>query len=420
MPFHIFLSQSLSLVTGGLNAWKIAKDIILFLLVGVALFLAWRQRVRDAVFWRVVLVGVVYGLIHLLVWALNPRIYQETAFEGIVYNNRLLYFAILGMGAVYTNREWITERRLIKLTLIISTIVCVFGVAQYFLPKDMLTHVGYSIERGVKPAFFIDDKPDFPRIMSTLRDPNSLGAFLLVPLCMLYGLFMKFKAEAAKRNKIIGLTLLHLVALLLTFSRGAWGGAFVAMVACVFFVGREKFRLTKRVLVIVAGIAVLLGGSLYMLRDQRTVQNIIQHSDETTVAAKDSNALHLDFVAQALKDIADKPQGHGPGTAGIVSIRNPNGGQLTENYYVQLLYEVGVVGFAVFAYAVVYVMRKLKGTTSLLGASLFAAAIAYACMGMLMHIWSNETVAAQWWLLAGAAIGLGVPVRNTGRQRVHK
>jgi O-antigen ligase len=237
---------------------------------------------------------------------------------------------------------------------------------------------------------------------------------------MLYGLFMKFKAEAAKRNKIIGLTLLHLVALLLTFSRGAWGGAFVAMVACVFFVGREKFRLTKRVLVIVAGIAVLLGGSLYMLRDQRTVQNIIQHSDETTVAAKDSNALHLDFVAQALKDIADKPQGHGPGTAGIVSIRNPNGGQLTENYYVQLLYEVGVVGFAVFAYAVVYVMRKLKGTTSLLGASLFAAAIAYACMGMLMHIWSNETVAAQWWLLAGAAIGLGVPVRNTGRQRVHK
>ena len=33
MPFHIFLAQWLSTLTGGLEVWKVGKDILLALLV---------------------------------------------------------------------------------------------------------------------------------------------------------------------------------------------------------------------------------------------------------------------------------------------------------------------------------------------------------------------------------------------------
>jgi hypothetical protein len=418
MPFHVFLSQSLSLVTGGLDAWKVAKDIVLFLLTLVAVWLVWRQGHFKGAFKKLTLLAAGYGLLHLAVWALHTHIYQKTALAGIAYNNRLLWFVLLCLSAVLLAPRKLDEKKLIRLTIIVSTIVCALGILQYFLPKDLLTHVGYSVARGVKPAFFIDDKTDFPRIMSTLRDPNSLGAFILVPLCLLYGLFMRFRRDAVRRNKIILLAAIHIVALFLTFSRGAWAGAIVALVTCIAVVN-GSIRLGRRTVITGAGIILVLAGLGFALRDQRTFQNVIQHSDETTVAPQDSNALHLDFAADSFKESVKDPVGHGPGTAGIVSIRNPDGGQLTENYYLQLLYEVGFVGLGVFIYVLLYVTRAVRAVRSLLGQALFAAMIAYAFMAMLMHLWSNEAVAAQWWLLAGACLGL-VPLRNTRRAGVDK
>ncbi len=404
VPFHIFLSQSLSLVTGGLAAWKIAKDIVLFILVLAALYLVWRQKLKNRDLKILVLFSVVYGAVHLLVWSINPHIYRQTALEGVVYNNRVLLYAVLGMSAVLLNAKTITAQKLIKLTLIISTIVCVLGLLQYVLPKDLLTHVGYSIPRGVKPNFFIDDKPDFPRIMSTLRDPNSLGAFLILPLCLLYGLFVKYLHDSKQRNKIIGLALVHIAALFLTFSRGAWAGALIASVAAVLTMRGSAFKFSRKLAVVGVCIVLVAGFGLFSLRHQRVLENVLRHSDQTTKAKQDSNALHTSFATQSFKKSVKKPLGHGPGTAGIVSIRNPGGGQLTEDYYLQLLYEVGFIGLALFVGTAVYIAKRLRAHNTLLAQALFASFIAYAFMGLLMHIWSNEAVAAQWWLLAGAAI----------------
>ncbi len=402
MPFHIFLSQSLSLVTGGLSVWKVAKDVILFGLVAIALLLVWKKRLQNNDLKNLVLLSAAYGAVHLLVWAINPHIYRQTALEGVVYNNRVLLFAVLGSSAVLLNAKYFTEQQLVKIALTVSTIVCVLGLAQYVLPKDLLTHVGYSVARGVKPAFFIDDKIDFPRIMSTLRDPNSLGAFVILPLCLLYGLFVKFYKDTRKRNKIIGLAVIHALALFLTFSRGAWAGAVLAFIASVYFVHAGSKRLSRKAAVILACIILALSGAAFALRHQRTVENVLLHSDQSTKAPQDSNDLHASFATQALKKSFQKPLGHGPGTAGIVSIRNPHGGQLTEDYYIQLLYEVGLVGLAIFVAAAIFMIKKIYTVRGLLGNALLASFAAYAVMGLLMHIWSNEAVAAQWWLLAGA------------------
>jgi len=405
MPFHILLSQSLSLATGGLEIWKVAKDALTLLLAVFAVLLVWQQRKSNRLFNILVVLSLVYGLLHLGVWALHPGNNPRTSILGSVYNNRLLWYLLIGFSAgLLVRGSALLERRIIKIILIVSTIVAVLGILQYFLPKDILTHLGYSIERGVKPNFFIDDKPDLPRVMSTLRDPNSLGAYLILPLSLLAYLFLD-KTYLGRRRLLVGLFVLQGVALVLTFSRSAWLGALLSVVlVTVMSYRRAVGGFTKRYWPLIAAFVVGFGLMAFALRDNYVVQNVILHSDESTVAELDSNDLHLLYAQRAATAIVAEPGGYGPGTAGLVSIQNPNGGFLTENYYLQIGYEVGVIGLLLFIAVQVIICWQLWKSKSRLAIVLLASFAGYVVVNMLLHIWTNETVAAWWWLVAGLAI----------------
>jgi hypothetical protein len=403
MPFHIFLSQSLSTITGGLSAWKVAKDVFLGLAVLLTLFLVWKQKKATRVFNVLAATAFLYSVVHLFVWLLNPEIYKQTAILGTVYNTRVIWFAVLGAGAVLLAPKCITESRITKLVIAVGTIVAFLGLLQYYLPKDLLTHFGYSIERGVKPAFFIDDKPDLPRIMSTLRDPNSLGAYLIIPICLTISLFFK---NQKRRMVLGGMLLIQFLTLFLTFSRGGWVGMVVAIGVLTLLQFRSWIRKHwLPILLAIVTTTVVLGIFSYIHRDQYVVQNIILHSDETTKAEEDSNELHWRLAKEGAIAIAGHPYGFGPGTAGIVSIQNPGGGVLTENYFIQIAYEVSFVGLAIFVGIWGYLIYRIQKNRGTLATTLLASAAAYAVLGLLMHIWTNESVAAQWWLLAGVVVG---------------
>lgn len=413
MPFHVFLSQWLSTFTGGLSVWKGAKDALTFgvLLASVALVALYNKKTPKT-YWYLVLAGGAYGLLHIILYLVNKDTSASVAGLATAYNCRLFAYSIIGFSAALLTPKQLEPRKIIKIVLIVSTVVCLIGLLQYALPKDVLTHFGYSIARGVKPAFFIDDKPDLPRIMSTLRDPNSLGAFLIVPITLLaYEFFTGLKK---RRLLVMGLLGLHGLALLLTFSRSAWLGAFVsAGIVAVYQLRRALKPFLIKNWPLVLGVVLLAGSLTLMFRHQYAVQNILVHSDASTAAKSqhDSNGYHWLYTRRGLEGIANKPLGHGPGTAGIVSIQNPNGGLLTENYYVQIGYEVGILGLLVFIGAHVLIYKELLKRRSGLGLCLLAAFWGYLIVNMLLHIWSNEAVAAQWWLLAGMV--LAIPAAKT-------
>lgn len=406
MPFHVFLSQWLSTYTGGLELWKAGKDIVVLLIGPPALYVAYKQGLlsRPLMRWLVGLT-VVFGAQHMLFLAFAPGLDRQTALEASVYNNRFLWYSLLGItaGAVATKKEVGT---ITKLVLIVSSVVAMLGVAQYFLPKDLLTHFGYSVARGVKPAFYIDDKPDFPRIMATIRDPNSLGAFLVLPITLLTLVFIKSK----KKLLFAGLLMLHVLALFLTFSRGAWLGTAISLGLVVALNYRVKLKgslFNYRFLVI--GLLIVVVGASLLLKNTYAFQNLVFHSDKSTIQA-DPNELRVSLQKQAVQGIIDKPIGHGPGTAGVVAIRNVNGGILTENYYLQIAYEVGVVGLIVFCLVLVLVgkglyMQRNDSSQRLLRYALLASLGGYLFIALLIHLWSNEAVAAQWWLLSGLVLG---------------
>ncbi|MGF7229075.1 MAG: O-antigen ligase family protein [Candidatus Saccharibacteria bacterium] len=410
MPFHVFLVQSLSLVTGGLDVWKIAKDVVLAIVTLFVICIIWGTGRATKLFSGLVFLTIAYGALHVFLWIVHPSIYRPSAMIGLTYNLRIPCFAILGYGTGLLKPDIFKTRLIIKLVLVVSVVVTVLGIVQYFLPKDTLTHLGYSVARGVKPSFFIDDNPAFPRIMSTLRDPNSLGAYLVVPLAL--ATLLALEATRRKQQVILAsIVVAELIAEWLTYSRSALAAALVAMGLVVWWHYRELFiRLVRRWWPLLAVLVLIVGALGYIERNNQQITGLVTHTTNEQTGQYDSNQLHLIFVKRGLHGIAQNPLGHGPGTAGLASIQNPKGSFLTENYYVQIGYEVGVLGLLTFVAMNVLLWARLwRIRVSPLASSLLASGVAYIGMNMLLHTWSNEAVACQWWILAGLC--LIVPAR---------
>lgn len=405
MPFHIFLVQSLSLLTGGLDVWKVAKDIVLALVVLFAICLVWGAGKMTKQYKRLLGIGAAYAAMHAILWMTHPDIYKQSAGLGVLYNLRLPAFVLLGYSAVLLKPDLYKNRTIVMLVLGVSGVVALLGVIQYFLPSDILTHVGYSIERGARPNFFIDDKAGFPRIMSTLREPNALGAYLIIPMSLTVLVWAKAK-QLKHKVFLIALFALYSLALLWTFSRSAWAGAFIAVVLVLVWNYRTALlRFVRRFWFVCLIVLLGLSVAAYAQRNTSFVQGYISHTSNDKDI--DSNEYHYLFLKQGVEGIIHQPLGHGPGTAGLASIQNPKGGQLTENYYVQVGYEVGVIGLALFIALNVMVYKTLwRMRSSALGAALLSSFWAYVLINMLLHSWSNEAIACQWWLLAGLVMGV--------------
>lgn len=407
MPFSLFISRWFSLYTGGLGQWDAAKDIFTLILLVASIAIAYKSgffanKIIKLLFW----LAATYGTLHVLYLVFDAKDQDtRTWVVATLYNGRIFAYLFIALivGLIYKNPP---KKRIAQIILIASTITCLFAFVQFVLPKDLMTHFGYSVERGAKPAFFIDDKPDFPRVMSTIRDPNSYGAYLVLPLTLLWVMFFK---NSWSRSRLLLLLFVHGLALLLTFSRGAWLGAAMALFIATIYLERKPFILFwHKHKVLVAGLVVVAFAGGIMMRNSYVFQNVILHSDKSTVMA-DPNELRVQLQNKAIRDIAEDPEGHGPGTAGLVSIGNPKGTFLTENYYLQIGYELGVLGLVIFLAILALVGVLLVNVRdSEDRVVLLSSFFAYAFISLLIHLWSNEAVAAQWWILAGLLVGTSI------------
>ena len=410
MPFHTFLSVWLSTYTGGLDFWKIWKDALTALVTILCIATVfWMGKASKLYKNLIILIGL-YALLHLILFFTTDQPVL-TGVLAFVYNLRIFCYLIIGYSlailAIFhlpsSNFQNLLNKYF-KILVLLSTVVCFIAVLQYFLPKDILTHFGYAVERGVKPNFFIDDKPDLFRVFSTLKDPNSLGAFLILPITLLTQKLIK-NWKTDRRMFLAGLLILHVWVLLLTFSRSTLLATVLSVGVLMALTNVKTIKKYKnQTFLAVTILCVAMLGFVYVLRDQYLVQNVVFHADESTIL-QSPNELRASLAQKAINGIVDEPLGHGPGTAGLVSTRLPKG-LLTENYFLQILYEVGIFGFAVFMAILFLIIQKLwslrkNDTIKILLASF--AGLVFA--NLLFHTWSNEAVSISWFLLAGLALG---------------
>ncbi len=258
------------------------------------------------------------------------------------------------------------------------------------------------------------------RVAAFLVNPNMLGAVLAMAIPM--PLLAAVRTDARRRRVLYGaVTFVLALALLYTFSRGAWLG--LALSAAVLAVAVDRRALAGLALVGVLVIATALVLPRHVLDpDAGDVEfdlaaAILGRLD--TLA--EGTDLRLQFVSNASPIIADHPiVGAGPGRyGGAVAWRfgsplyddytdgSVPEGRTVDNFWLHLLVEVGVIGTLLFAAALaaatwgaLAAARAADGWGRVLPAAAAAIAIVIAIDSLAeMLLEGNTTSFAVWFFL---------------------
>jgi hypothetical protein len=259
-----------------------------------------------------------------------------------------------------------------------------------------LQPLGYPTERIVR---WIEDDPTKPmRLTSTGVDPNSFGGLLMLALVLAV-------AQAVANRPLVPrwLTLPALpplgLALLLTYSRGAWVGAAVG----VAWLALVRYRRLVAPLALggLAALAVGVGGGFVA----RLVEGLTLQDPATR--------LRLAEYQNALAIIREYPLfGVGFGRAPSIDLQAG-----VSSIYLAIASRMGLLGLAAFLWAVGAALLAIwRGTRARwataegeLLTALLAALVSALAVGVLDHYFFNiefSHMATLFWLLIGAGLGM--------------
>lgn len=404
VPFHAFLTIWLSSAFGHYTAFRLWSAVLLLVLVVMAAVVLWRDRAmyhrfRAMTLWQLIALYAALSFV-LGVAALATGAVTVTALGyGLLSNLRYLAF-FFALAVIAYKQSWL-RRHWQSLILWPAAIVSIFAVLQYLvLPADFLTHFGYN-GSTINPISTINNNPEYPRVMSTLRGANPLGAYLVVVLGLIAALFV----SGYKRRLVTVLGVLSAGALLFSFSRSAWLGTCIALGTVAVVSLQTKH--SRRILIAGAGVLVLLAAiGLYLSQHNAALQNALYHTEDKSTVSVSSNDSRESALKRGARDVVHEPFGRGPGSAGPASIYNT--GQptrLAENYYLQIGQELGWIGLVLFVAIQVLVLLALwRGRSDPLSLGLFASAIGLVLVNLLSHAWTDDTLAFLWWGLSGIAL----------------
>lgn len=403
VPFQGFLTVFGAHLIGHYTALRLWDEVILALCAAGSIYLLLTDRkIRFNTLYR------------RLVWLIIAYIALNLVLGFIAYKNHNVTLKALGYGLVVNLRylvfflvTWSLSLRLSKLrnswqkmVIIPAVIVIVFGLLQIFIfPHNFLSHFGYG-SSTIPPIETINHNNNYIRIMSTLRGANPLGAYMILPLTLIFMFILRSKKPNWKQ---VIFFFAGLIVLFYSFSRSAWIGAGLSL---VFILVTSSFAKTykKQLLAAVAGLVVVVLGLFIGLHNNQTFQNFVFHTQAHSAIKTTSDQQHSSALRAGLKDVLNQPLGRGPGTSGPASYynhteRNP------EDYYIQIAEEDGWLGIVLFGLIVLgigYILWLRRDDP--LSLFLLACLIGITFTNLLAYAWADDTLAYVWWGLAGIAM----------------
>lgn len=372
------------------------------------------------------------ALATLGVWGLRLLLHRDEVARrtpldvpGLLLLATSLFAFVIGMGRGYTTQTYHDYAKLIVGILLalvaintlrargagalVGTLVATttasaaFGLALYAAGRVATEEVLLRLQALGYPTFrvvrWIEDDPMQPmRLTSTGVDPNSYGGLLMVALVLAVA-----QAAASRRLVPRWLTLPAIpvlgLALLLTYSRGAWVGAAVALVWLTFARYRQLAPLLALGAVAVLGMGIG-GGFLARLGEGFALQD-------------PATRLRLAEYQNALAIIRQYPLfGVGFGQAPSIDLQTG-----VSSIYLAIASRMGLLGLAAFLWAIGATglrvwraawARRATAEGDLLFA-LLAGLIGALAVGALDHYFFNiefSHMGTLFWLLAGAALGV--------------
>lgn len=392
-----------------LKAWK---ELLLAVLSIIAVVLVSRCKLWPKVLGNVgIQLSLLYIVIHLALAALLGGELPSIV-SGLMIDLRFIVMFLLMYTLVLL--QALIFPKVLKISAIGAVIVLGFGLLQItILPDNILSSIGYSKDT-IAPFITIDQNPDFVRINSTLRGPNSLGALLVAYGAVALAFLLRSKNVQQRTLSVLS-GAASVAVLFATYSRSAYVAAVLAA-GTVLIVASN---ISKRLLIVGGLFAVWIAGLTLLSVQSDWVSNVILHEDpESTVLTK-SNDEHIRSLNVGFERMITEPLGRGIGSTGSASLYDSDGTNniIIENYYFFVAHEAGWIGLAIFVILFVYLLRQLYvRRAQWLALGLFAGGIGLAAIGLLLPVWADDTVSIVWWGLVGAVVAL--PARPRAKARL--
>lgn len=287
----------------------------LAILLGFACLIA-RVKIDRAVMPVIVLLTIleIGGLASALPVLDDPDVWNFMGISIYLALTTPIFAAIMTQDAT---RRFETFRKALVLSAVIASVLGMIGYFQ-LIPQ-------YEI-------FMMNN-----RAVSTFKDPNGFGPYLIPPLLLTMERFIR---GSVRPLNLIACIIIA-VGLLLSFSRGAWGNyvlSFSIMLALMFITAPERQDRRRIVIFVVVGLIAVatLFAILYSIESVRDMllqrAKLVQEYDTGTSGAR------FNIQQQAITEILQNPNGMGGWVFGRIY------GLVTHNSYLGAFLNHGWIG----------------------------------------------------------------------------
>jgi len=405
LPVHAILTTWAISNFGHQDIFKSWKEILLYG-VGFPLTLLVSHKKPQLILGilkkKINIVVLLFIVMNLILFRVSHYGLRSEA-AGFIFNTRFLAFFLFAQVLAGLFNKELLQRVTFQLICVGGIIVTIFGFLQMtILPKDLLAHIGYS-KYTIVPFFTISNNTYFIRIISTLRGPNELGAYMVFWFPILLILTLKYwKKEAKYRFAAVCMWIASALTLYGSGSRSAYVGCAASLVITTFLVVNKNI---KREMLIAALVIGVIGSVLLVAgRNTRFEQVTVFHKDPMVKTATTSNLQHVQSVKDAVTIIKEHPFGLGVGTTNVPSTYGPKG-LTVENYFLVTMVETGIIGGIIFITICSMLGFELwKDQDDNVAKALFAGLIGVSIVAMLLPAWEDETLSMLLWGLAGIVI----------------
>lgn len=383
-----------------IKSWK---EMLLLVLIPLAGVIVTRRKLWGELLgsWLFRAIGV-YTVIHF-VTAVFLWQGVKPGLAGLAVDLRYLLFFILVYIAVRVLPR--ARRQLLLAATIGAFVVVCFATLQLFLPPDILTRIGYS-NATIAPYLTVDKNPNYIRVNSTLRGPNPLGAYAGIVLSVLAAALVKMKLNLRDKRVSAAAVILgicSIVALWVSYSRSALVAGMVGIGIVVF--NTTLGKLSRKVWIALVLLFIIVAGGLFISKDTDFVSNVLLHENTHGGSSISSNEGHVTSLSDGMQRVMTRPFGAGVGTTGSASLFGSSP-FLIENQYLFIGHEVGWAGALLFIFIFVMIMVRLWQVRSdWLALGVFGAGVSLALIGLLLPVWTDDTVSIIWWGMAAIVLG---------------
>lgn len=342
-----------------------------------------------------------YSLWIIISGLLHGASIRET-FLALLFDTALFWSFFVLVGSQAFDR--VASKRILRSVLLsigaLSAIACLLYILG--VHDNIDTWLGYGKCTG-ETTLRTGGTTGWLRSRGFVRNPNELGALLVMPLTLLVGLLFTAKRQSSYAPKALVLVSLEML-LIFTFSRSAWLAAAVALVTLGLLDRKVRGILFQPKILIMFGIGIVALGMLLFSNGKLIDELILHRSGQSNSTSK-----HWTDKSNGTRYIAENPLGTGPGSSGAVGAALKDGPSInTESAYLDVGAQYGVFGLFLVVWMTALIVRLLLVARSSVSNSILAGFMGLVVSGLLIPVWSNLTVT----LLAGILLGLGWLARD--------